>query len=260
MAEAPTGLRAQQFALSRHLRDPDMVAAPGGIEARRLQVYRDLFYNNLQGLLAGNFPVIRQTLDDADWHALVRAFYAGHRCRTPLFTEIGREFLRWLEARADEDAALPPWLPELAHYDWVELALQISDAVAPDNLATELGTDPATALLSGILVPSPWAWALAYRWPVHRIGPDHVPEQPPDQPTLILARRDATGDVRFAQLSPLVFRLLELVGDGTRSGRDCLLVLAGEAGVADIEAFMAEGRDMLVRMHAEGSLAGIRRA
>lgn len=188
MAEA-TGLRAQQFALSRHLRDPDAAPAPDGIEARRLAIYRDLFYNNLQGLLAGNFPVIRKTLDDDAWHALVRAFYAGHRCRTPLFTEIGREFVRWLEAEVDEDASLPPWLPELAHYEWVELALQISDAAAPDDVASGLGPDPGAALLSGIPVPSPWAWALAYRWPVHRIGPGHRPAQAPEQPTLILARR-----------------------------------------------------------------------
>ena len=76
MVEAPSGLRAQQFALSRHLRDPDAVPAPEGIEPRRVAIYRDLLYNNLQGLLAGNFPVIRRTLDDDAWHALVRAFSA----------------------------------------------------------------------------------------------------------------------------------------------------------------------------------------
>ncbi|MCW5580971.1 MAG: putative DNA-binding domain-containing protein [Luteimonas sp.] len=260
MAEAPDTLRAQQFALSRHLRDPGAAPAPAGIEARRLGIYRDLFYNNLQGLLAGNFPVIRQTLGDADWHALVRAFYAGHRCRTPLFTEIGREFVRWLEARIDQDTLLPPWLPELAHYEWVELALQISDATAPGDVGIDPGEDAAMALLAGIPVPSPWAWALAYRWPVHRIGPDHRPALPPDQPTLILARRDAGGEVRFAQLSPLVFRLLELLGDGNRSGRDCLLVLAAEAGAGDAGAFVAEGGAMLARMLAEGSLLGVRRA
>ena len=260
MAESAADLRAQQFALSRHLRDPDAVPAPEGIEPRRVAIYHDLLYNNLQGLLAGNFPVIRRTLDDDAWHALVRAFYAGHRCRTPLFTEIGREFVRWLEARIDEDPTLPPWLPELAHYEWVELALQISDAVSPGDGVIDPDTDPAAALLDGIPVPSPWAWALAYRWPVHRIGPDHQPAQPPEQPTLILARRDADGEVRFAQLSPLVFRLLELLGDGERSGRDCLLALAAEAGVADTDAFLVEGRAMLARMHGEGTLLGVRRA
>src|SRR5690606_34631831 len=203
MPEQPASLREQQFALSRHLRDPATVAPPEGIEERRLAVYRELLYNNLQGLLAGNFPVIRMTLGDEAWHALVRAFHAGHRCQTPLFTEIGREFVRWLERRLDEDAALPPWLPELAHYEWVELALQISDAQPPVEVDAIAGPDPGQALLDGIPVVSPQAWALAYRWPVHRIGPEHRPSGPPEQPTLLLVRRDAQGEVRFAQLSPL---------------------------------------------------------
>ncbi|HRN62576.1 MAG TPA: putative DNA-binding domain-containing protein [Luteimonas sp.] len=260
MAEAPATLRAQQLALSSHLRDPAAVAPPGGIEDRRLGIYRELLYNNIQGLLAGNFPVIRRTLADDDWHALVRRFYAEHRCHTPLFTEIGREFVRWLEQRADADPALPPWLPELAHYEWVELALQISDAtpgvgVDPGDSGTG---DAAQALLDGVPVVSPQAWALAYRWPVHRIGPEHQPPEPPEQPTLLLVRRDAAGEVRFAQLSPLAFRLLELLDGGRRSGRDCLLALAAEAGAGDTDAFLAEGAAMLARMRGEGTVLGVR--
>ena len=258
MAEAPAALREQQFALSRHLRDPAAVAAPGGIEDRRLGVYRELLYNNLQNLLAGNFPVIRRTLGDDAWHALVRAFYAGHRCRTPLFTEIGREFVRWLEQRADEDPALPPWLAELAHYEWVELALQISDAQPPaavDPLARS-GADAGTALLERIPVVSPQAWALAYRWPVHRIGPGHAPDVAPAQPTLLLVRRDGSGDVRFAEISPLVFRLLELLQPGQASGRECLEALAREAGLAP-DALLEEGRAMLLRLLEEGTLPGV---
>jgi len=303
MADAPATLRAQQFALSRHLRDPAAAPPPGGIEDRRLAVYRELLYNNLQGLLAGNFPVVRRTLGDEAWHALVRAFYAGHRCHTPLFTEIGREFVRWLEQRLDESVAppsreipkdrhfdpgldpgeesmrvesevphcvgndtsagieIPPWLPELAHYEWVELALQISDAQPPVEVdpVGASRTDPGQALLEGVPVVSPQAWALAYRWPVHRIGPEHRPSETPEQPTLLLVRRDAQGDVRFAQLSPLAFRLLELLDGATRSGRDCLRALAHEAGVDD-DAFFDEGQAMLARMQDEGTLLGIRRA
>ncbi|WP_202845682.1 DNA-binding domain-containing protein [Luteimonas saliphila] len=260
MAEAPATLRAQQFALSRHLRDPAAVPPPGGIETRRLGIYRELLYNNLQGLLAGNFPVIRRILDDAAWQALVRGFFALHRSHTPLFTEIGREFVRWLEARAEDDPALPPWLPELAHYEWVELALQISDA--QPRLDPQPGGDPAPdpvqALLDGVPVVSPLAWALAYRWPVHRIGPGNLPGVEPEAPTLLLVRRDDTGEVRFAQLSPLAFRLLELLADGTRTGRACLQALAHEAGT-DPDALLAEGGAMLARMRDEGTLLGIRR-
>ena len=67
-------------------------------------------------------------------------------------------------------------------------------------------------------------------------------------------------DVRFAELSPLVYRLLELLGDGTRRGRDCLRQLAAEAGTDDAEGFLAEGGAMLARMHGEGSLLGVRAA
>src|SRR5690606_23408711 len=135
MAEAPVALREQQIALSRHLRDPEAAPAPRSIEPRRGAVYRDLLCTNLPSLLAGNFPVIGATLADPDWRALVRAFYSGHRCQAPVFTEIGREFVRWLDARQSTDPALPSWLAELAHYEWVELALQISDAEPGDDVA-----------------------------------------------------------------------------------------------------------------------------
>src|SRR6478609_1836011 len=81
-------LREQQFSLARHLRDPQRHAPPSGIEARRLKVYRELFYGAIEGLLAGSFPVLRQTLGEPRWHARVHDFYANYRSQTPLFTEI----------------------------------------------------------------------------------------------------------------------------------------------------------------------------
>jgi len=54
MADAPERLRAQQFELTRHLRDPDGVPAPPALEERRVAVYRDLVFRNVEGLLAGS--------------------------------------------------------------------------------------------------------------------------------------------------------------------------------------------------------------
>ncbi len=250
MADPAAALREQQFALARHVRDPQSNPPPPRIEDRRLAVYRELFYNNIDSLLAGNFPVIRKTLSDAGWHARVRAFLADHRCRTPLFTEIGREFIRFLDARQEAGAVDPAWLSELAHYEWVELALQISDEPLPPHA-------PDGDLLQGRPLVSPQAWALAYRWPVQRIGPEYLPAEAPDAPTLLLVRRDSAGDVRFAEISPLVYRLLELLGDEMpRTGRESLLVLADEAGAPDAEAFVREGAAMLERMREEGTLLG----
>jgi hypothetical protein len=248
-------LQAQQAAFAAHLRDPLAHPAPAGIEPRRMAIYRELFFNNIAGLLAGNFPVIRRTLGDDAWTALVRRFYAGHHSQTPLFPELGREFIRFLETRAGESPGEdddPPWLVELAHYEWIELAVQIDDSPLPAH-------DPAGDLLDGTPVLSPWIRVLAYRWPVHTIGPEHRPGTPPEAPTLLLVRRDGEGRARFAAISPLVYRLLELLGDGGASGRARLQALAAEAGVAADAAFLAEGAAMLERMRGEGTVLGTAR-
>lgn len=245
--EAPARLRAQQLALTRHLRDPQAQPAPEGVEDRRLAVYRELLFNNVASLLAGNFPVIRTLLDDDAWHALVRAFFRDHRCQTPLFPELGREFLRFLESR---DTLDPPFLAELAHYEWVELALQISEATVPSH-------DPDGDLLDARPLLSPLAWPLAYAWPVHRIGPEYRPASAPDSPTLLLVRRDADGTVRFSELSPLAFRLLQRIEESPQlHGRAQLLALATEAGVADADAFVAQGLGLLRQMQGAGVIPG----
>jgi hypothetical protein len=248
--DAPPRLRAQQLALTRHLRDPQAVPAPDGVEDRRLGIYRDLVFNNVESLLAGNFPVLKQVLGDADWRALVRDFFRDHRAQTPLFPELGREFLRFLDTRDDEAPALPAFAGELAHYEWVELALQISDAELPPH-------DAQGALLDGVPVLSPLAWPLAYAWPVHRIAPDHQPDSPPAEPTLLLVRREGDGEVRFSQLSPLAFRLLQRLEQmPTLSGRAQLEALAQEAAHADVAAFVEQGAALLEQMRGAGVIPG----
>lgn len=246
---APEALRLQQFTLAAHIRDPRHAAPPPGLEDRRLQVYRELFYGSLEGLLAGNFPVIRKLLDGERWHALVRDFYRDHRCATPLFPELPREFLQYLQARGTQ-AGDPPWLLELAHYEWVELALDLSDAKPAPH-------DPDGDLLAGRPLLSPLAWPLAYAWPVHRISREHQPTEPPPQPTFLLVLRDARHRVHFNELTALSFRLLQRLADEPMlSGREQLLALAAEAGAGDTDAFLAQGRAMLEQFHAAGIVPG----
>lgn len=251
-------LAAEQDALAAYIRDPEGTPPPEGIEARRLKIYRELFFNNVQSLLAGNFPVIRRIYGDDGWTALIRAFYRDHDCRTPLFTELAREFLRWLDVRAEDDAGRddPPWLRELAHYEWIELALQISEANAGDAPC-----DPDGDLLAGSPVVSPLAWPLAYTWPVHRLGPEFRPEVAPASPTFLMVRREADGTVSFHALTPLSFRLLQRLEEVPGlDGRAQLTALAAEAGAPDLDAFVDDGARMLAQMREEGTLLGTRAA
>ncbi|GLO14959.1 DUF2063 domain-containing protein [Pseudomonas putida] len=222
-------LREQQYTLARHLRDPQRNAPPPGVEARRLKVYRELFYGAIEGLLAGSFPVMRQALGEPRWHARVHDFYANYRSQTPLFTEVGETFVNYLQGiELDE-----PWQLELAHYEWVEAQLYLSDAEDPAH-------DPAGDLLEGVPLLSCVARVLAYEWPVERIGVDCQPTVAPEAPTLLLVYRDAALTVRFARLAPMAYRLLALE-QGT--GRARLEALGGDVqqGLALLEGLREQG-------------------
>lgn len=253
IAMPPEAHDAQQ-ALAAWIRDPGNAPAPAGIEARRLKVYADLFFNNVSGLLGSTFPVVRAVLGDDGWHALVRGFLREHGARTPVFTELARELLRYLDDRADAGRDDPPWLRELAHYEWVELALQLSEARVADILHNRAGD-----LRRGVPVLSPLAWPLAYDWPVHRIAPDALPEAL--APVLLLVHRDADGSVHFHELGPLAFHLLHRIGDGeSASGEILLRALATEAQAPDIEAFVDDGIALLERYRRDGIILGTRTA
>ena len=70
-----SSLREQFDAMAQHVRDPAAHPGPPGIEARRLKIYSDLVYNNLDGLLAGGFPVIKDLMVDRS--AFDRIIQAG---------------------------------------------------------------------------------------------------------------------------------------------------------------------------------------
>jgi uncharacterized protein len=239
--------RTLQYRLAAHLRDPERQEAPEGIEPRRLAVYRELFFNNVSGLLAGAFPVLHAILGEAGWARLVRRFYAEHRAHTPHFPELPGEFLDFIEAERVEE---PPFIAELARHEWTELELQI----APD--APEAGVDPSADLLDTVPVLSPLVRARAYTWPVHRLSAGHQPPQPPPQPTFLVGYRGADDGVHFLEVNLPTARLLELIAaDEGAKGRELLVRLAGELG-ACAEALEPALRQQLEDFRRRGILLG----
>lgn len=241
-------LHQQQRILTRYLRDPDSCPPPAGMDLARVQIYRELVFENLLSLLSGTFPVLVSILGDTDWRVLVRAFLRDYRSSTPKFGEIAKEFVVFL---SDDPAVLkagawPAFMVELAHYEWIEMALQQDEA-------QPLPASDGGSLLDRPLQVSALAWPLAYSWPVHQLGPDYQLEAPPAQPTLLLIRRSVDWSVHFSELSPLAWRLLQRIEQSPElSGRVQLQELAVEAGATDRRDFMDSGLILLQQMHGEG--------
>lgn len=261
MAEAAFQRVQRQFAA--HLRDPQCNLPPPGIEDRRLQIYRELFYNNVEDCLANGFPLLRKLSPDAAWHALVRDFYARHQSHAPQFHQIAEEFLHYLEEERGAQADDPPFLRDLAHYEWVELALSVSEVELPDADRQDGGSAAggrmpgAADLLAGRPRVSPLAWSLAYDYPVHRIGPDFQPAEPDAQPTYLVVWRNRDDDVRFMEINAVTARLLQLLEeDSADSGRTLLLRIAAELAHPQPEAVVEQGAAILRDLRTRGIVLG----
>jgi len=231
----------RQYEFAAHIRDPEHNKVPAHLEDRRMKIYRDLFYNNVEGFLSNGFPVLRELMDDNNWHALARDFFAHHQSHSPLFLEISREFLNYLEQERGERPDDFPFLHELAHYEWVELAVSIAD-IGEHTVAI----DPQGDVLDGTPLLSPVAWPLSYRYPVHRISPDFIPDTPGEQITYLLVYRDDRDEVGFMELNQVSARLFALLQeDSARSGREALLMIADELQHPDPDVVVSGGKEIL---------------
>lgn len=234
-----------QQAFTAHLRDPEHVPVPAGLDKRRMGIYSDLIFNNVSALLADFFPVIRRILPDEQWRAMVRNFFVSHHSETPYFMELAGEFVSYL-VQAQLTVGLPDFLTELAHYEWIELALYTMDEELP---ATPLA---AERLQSSPLHLSALALPLAYRYPVHQISPDFQPISPGGQPTQLLVFRDEAESVRFFELQPLAFHLLNEIQQkpGLIAGA-WLEQTATRLNAEDHDAFIENGINLLLSFNQQ---------
>lgn len=247
-----TSFKDKQYAFAAHIRDPDNVAAPGDIEGRRMAVYRKLFFNNLYNLLGTFFPVLRKIHTDDQWRRFIRGFMRHHKAQTPYFLQLPEEFLDYLQNEFEAAEDDYPFLAELAHYEYAELALSVAED--EDKLAE---IDPDGDLLTGVPVKSVLAWAFAYRFAVHRISPDFLPEEPAEQPVYLALYRDSEDSVGFLELNGVTATLLEEIENNRElNGETLLRQLAEKINYPDADALVQHGGGALKEMRQLGIVAG----
>jgi hypothetical protein len=241
---------------TRHMRDPLHCSGPRDVEDRRMAIYRDLLYRNVEGFMARSFPVLRKITPDDRWHDMIRDYFRRHRARTPLFPRMPLEFLYYLEHERGGAHDVFPFLYELAHYEWMELEL------AYDQREISLaGVDQNDNLLDGIPVLNPLCIPLVYVFPVHRIRPDFIPQTAPDNPSYLLIYRNLDDATGFFELNPVTARLVDLLQHNTNcSGRDLLMMIAAELQHPNPEDVVRGGHEVMQRMLEKTILTGTRSA
>lgn len=193
-------LTQSQLAFANYIRDPLQYPAPEAISNERLQVYRELFFNNVCGFLDNAFPVLHSLYPPEAWLALQQRFFAGYACQSPYFLHIAEQFVSFLQdyRLTEQD---PPFLAELAHYEWAELYIGTKKASQQPLVLTEPDLTKAALALSEL------AMLAAYQYPVQKLSKSYQPTTP-GALQCFLIYRDAQDEVIFVNVNQATLLLL----------------------------------------------------
>ena len=244
-----------QRAFTTYVRDPQQAQPPLEIPLERMQLYAQLVFGNVERVMSNMFPVLKSLLSEVRWRELARGFFRDHDMHDPLFQSMPREFVSYIEGltpAADD----PPFVLELAHYEWVDYALSI-DTTEIDLTKVER----EGCLLSGTPLLNPLVWMLSYQFPVHRFRDEAPLATAPAAPTYLVAYRDLEDCSGYFELNSVSARLMELLDESDgQCGAELLRRLAIESGADYNDVFIAAGRDMLESLRARDIVLGVRRS
>ncbi len=233
-----------------HLRNPGQQPLPSGFVKQDAAIYVDLLYNKFNDSLTTCFPVTHAILEGKPWQRLLKGFIAEHRCLSPYYRQIPDEFVLYLRNERRETSD-PPFLAELAHFEWMELVLSIAEA---EPVMTEPLTD--SRLMDAPLAFAPAMRLLHYVWPVQHISPAHQPSEPPPFSTHILGFRDTDDHVQFIALNPATAGLL-LRLQRQRTATQILQELGEDLTPSELSSLLLFGKSILADLHRQGAIIGI---
>ncbi len=217
-----------------------------GINAARMAVYLEAVFNNIFGSVSVCFPVCQVAMGKRAWRALLKDFVKNYAAHSPIFREIPQQFLQFLNTQSAQ-TSLPAFIAELAHYEWVELALS-AQTTQPITLSKQ------TNLLQEKPVLAPAHMLLEYQFAVHKISKRKLPKAP--EKTYLLVFRNTEFEVKFIELNPTTFMLLQLIENNDMTGEQALICLAERIQHPNVEAVIAFGLGILNDLANQQAMIG----
>ena len=207
-----------------------------------MAVYREIVFTNIFNAVSACFPVCVQVLGKNAWNKLVRQFFANYQATSPIFREIPQQFLQFINS-----VNLPAYFQQLAHYEWVELAVN-SQQTTPPKLSKKMN------LLDEKPILAPAHRLLDYDYAVHKISKRYQPKI--TEQTYLLVFRNSEFKVKFIELNPTTYQLLRLIQENNTTGKQALVRLAGEIKHPDTDAVIQFGAEILSDLAKQDAIIG----
>lgn len=236
----------QQF--TARVRDPNQACLPD-IDQARMHVYETLVLNNIEDVLAHCFPVFISIVTEEQWQTLVRDFFQQTVTKNPIYYQLPEDFIEFLMS-GHAILQQHPYLLELAHYEWIELMLDVASE-QQSNLALQQQGD----VMRDIPVMSSLAQVLSYHYPVHLISDQWQPDQ--QQPHFYLVFRNPDYQIEFILLNALTWQLLQLLQNNKKlNGTQLIEQLIEETQYPDHEQAMKFAKELLTSLQQQHVILG----
>jgi len=204
-------LDEEQIKFTKNLRSDKANEPVKNISDRSMKLYKELVYNNIENTTRKTFPIITKLLSQSNWEALISRFIQEYTFDSPYFYDISKSFVLFLSGLSEKDLCYP-FLAELAHYEWIELDVELQRDNKELNIIPEKEDIKNLLVLNKKLISvAPTTRILTYSFPVHKISIDYIPINTSPKPIFLLVYRDLNYNVKFMKANGLTACLIELL-------------------------------------------------
>ena len=235
-----------QLEFAAHIRNPEANKKPAQVDDVRMAVYREIVFTNIFNAVSTCFPVCVQVLGEHAWEKLVREFFSNYQATSPIFREIPQQFLRFINSVAN----LPAYFQQLAHYEWVELAINTQQTETA-KLSKKMDLLDEKPLLA------PAHMLLQYDYAVHKIS--KLNQLKTIEKTYLLVFRNSEFKVKFIELNSTTYQLLRLIQENNMTGKQALVRLAEDIKHPDTDAVVQFGAEILSDLANQQAIVGSRK-
>jgi hypothetical protein len=223
---APSEVRADYLAwLATHGVTGDDADALASIGGERMLVYRSLVHNRLVGAIREFIPRAAARRGRPELREDFAAFMEACAPKSPYLRDVPGEFVTWVQPRWASDAAVPPYLHDLARHELLELEVRNDPRGGEGPTGADLALDRPLAFDGS-------ARLMRYAWAVQRL-PKSVDDRsaPEERASDLIVFRDASQKVRYLELTPwaaLVLAELLVGGHAVADGLQRAAATTGE--------------------------------
>jgi len=221
---------------------------PSDAAPERVELYRHLVRGRLLGALQASIPRTLARLGPSRVSKDLGHFLRLGGATSPYVRDVAGDFVDWLADEWRRHPTVPDYVVDLARHELLAIAVASADdapVVDPPEAVTaqsRICLGPATRMAS-------------YDYAVHRLPEDDSDTSTPlDEPTSLLAYRDAELRVRYLELSALGAALLGYLAKGEPLAEAALRALA-DTGTASNDSTLAGIAAFLQDLEDRGVLA-----